>query len=156
MGASQALQLNLLDAVFGGGSSQSAWTGVATLYNGVSTSTYTTSLLDATIIAAEPTSAGSYARISVTNNSTNFPAATTSTATGTKKLHVSFSFPASTAAWSTGATALASFFWASVATLATGPVVWMGALSPATDVVNGSGVTFSYAIDAVQMTLAPA
>lgn len=156
MGASQAIQLNLLDAVFGGGASQSAWTGVATVYNGVSTSTYTTSLLDATIIAAEPTATGSYARISVTNNSTNFPAATTSTATGTKKLHVSFSFAASSAAWSTGATALASFFWASVATLATGPVMWMGALSPATDAVNGSGVTFTYAIDAVQMTLAPA
>jgi hypothetical protein len=156
MGASQALQLNLLDAVFGGGASQSAWTGVATMYCGVSTSTYSTTLLDATIIAAEPTSAGSYARIVVTNNSTNFPASTTSTATGTKKLHIAFSFVTSTAAWSTGATALASFFWSSVSTLATGPVVWMGALTPATDVVNGTGVTFTFAIDALQMTLAPA
>jgi hypothetical protein len=153
---SQALQLNILDAIFGGGASQSAWTGVATVYCGVSTSTYSVTLLDATIIAAEPSSTGSYARIVITNNSTNFPASTTSTATGTKKLHVAFSFTTSTAAWSTGATALASFFFSSVTTLATGPVMYMGALSPATDIVNGTGVTFTFAIDALQMTLAPA
>jgi hypothetical protein len=155
MGASQYLQLKLLDAVFGGGAAQSAWTGNATVYAGVSTSAYTTSLADATILAAEPTSAGSYARIAVTNNATNFPASTNSTVTGTKKLHVSFSFPASTAAWSTGATALASWFWADAATLGAGNNLWMGTLSPATLSVNGAGVTFTYAIDALVMTMVP-
>ena len=156
MGSSQYLQLKLLDSVFGGGASQSAWTGGATWYCGVSTSTYSTTLLDATILGAEPSATGSYARIVVTNNATNFPASTTSTATATKKLHVSFSFAASSAAWSTGATALASFFWADASTLGAGNCLWMGALSPATDAVNGAGVTFTFAIDALQMTLAPA
>jgi hypothetical protein len=156
MGISQALQLNLLDAVFGGGATQAAYTGQATNYVGVSTSTYTITLLDATIVAAEPSGTGSYARIAVTNNATNFPASTTSTATGTKKLHVAQSFAASTAAWSTGATALASFFFAATSTVQAGVPLWSGALSPATDIVNGTGVTFTFAIDAVQMTLAPA
>ncbi len=156
MGASQYLQLKLLDSVFGGGASQAAWTGGATWYCGVSTSTYTVTLLDATILGAEPSATGSYARIVVTNNATNFPASTTSTATGTKKLHVSFSFAASSAAWSTGATALASFFWADASTLGAGNCLWMGALVPATDAVNGAGVTFTFAIDALVMTLAPA
>jgi len=156
MGMSQYLQGHLLDAIFGGGAAQTAYTGQATCYIGVSTATYTTSLLDATLLAAEPSSTGSYARIVVTNNATNFPAATLSTATTTKKLHVSFSFAASSAAWSTGATALASFFIADASTLGAGNVLYMGALSPATDVVNGAGVTFSFAIDALQMTLAPA
>lgn len=156
MGASQYLQGHLLDAVFGGGAAQSAYTGQATCYLGVSTSTYTTTLLDATYLAAEPSATGSYARIVITNNSTNFPAATLATATTTKKLHVSFSFAASSAAWSTGATALASFFFADASTLGAGNPLWVGALSPATDAVNGAGVTLTFAIDAVVMTLAPA
>lgn len=145
------LEAKFLDAAFGGGAAQSVFTGNATLYIGVSTAASPAS--DATLLAAEPTATGNYSRIVVTNNSTNWPAAT-GTNPAIKKLHVSFSFPASTAAWSTGATPLASFFIADAATLAAGNVLWSGPLTPATDAVNGTGVTLSFAIDALQLTLA--
>jgi hypothetical protein len=140
----------LLQAVFGGGAAQSQWTGGATWFIGVSTAT--SPATDAAIKAAEPTATGSYARISITNNTTNFPVAS-GTRPATSKLHVSFSFPASSAAWSTTTTPLASWFIADVATLAAGNVLWSGALTPATDIVNGIGVTLSFAIDALQFTL---
>lgn len=147
---SQYLEPKLLDAVFGGGAAQTAWTGVATVYIGVSTAT--SPATDAALLAAEPTSAGNYSRIVVTNNATNLTPATSS-APATKKLHVAFSFPVSNAAWSTGANALLSFFVADAATLAGGNVLWSGPLSPATDVVNGTGVTLTFAIDALTFTL---
>ena len=50
-------------------------------------------------------------------------------------------------------TLLASWFIADAATLAGGNVLWSGACSPATDIVNGSGVTLSFAIDALVFTL---
>jgi hypothetical protein len=146
------LQPKLLDAIFGGGASQSAFTGNATVYVGVSTQAWSSSVTDANLKTGEPTSTGSYARIVVTNNATNWPAATGSNP-ATKKLHVAQSFAASTAAWSTGATALQSVFIADASTLAGGNILWSGALSPATDIVNGSGVTLSLAVDALQATL---
>jgi len=144
------LQAKLLDAVFGGGAAQSVFTGNATVYIGVSTQALPAT--DAVLLAAEPTSAGNYSRIVVTNNTTNFTAAT-GASPATKKLHVAFSFPASNAAWSSGATALATFFIADAATLGAGNVLWAGPLTPSTDSVNGSGVTLSFAIDALQTTL---
>lgn len=147
---SQYLQPLLLQAIFGGGAAQAQFTGNATLYIGVSTNAFPTT--DALLKSGEPTSAGSYARIVVTNNATNFPVAAGSNP-ATSKLHVAFSFAASSAAWSTGATPLASWFIADAATLAGGNVLWSGALNPATDIVNGAGVTLSFAIDALQFTL---
>ncbi len=147
---SQYLQPLLIQSVFGGGAAQSQWTGGATWYVGVSTAAFPTT--DALLKSGEPTSAGSYGRIVVTNNATNFPAASGSNPT-TTHLHVSFSFTASSAAWSTGGTPLASFFIADASTLGAGNVLWSGALSPATDIVNGSGVTLTFAIDALTFTL---
>ena len=155
---SQYLQPKILGAVFGGGAAQSSWTGGATWYIGVtmcqaSTATaWTTSVTDANLLAGEPTSAGNYGRIVVTNNATNFPAATGSNP-ATSKLHVAFSFAASNAAWSTGAQALTGFFIADASTLGAGNVLWSGALSPATDIVNGTGITFTFAIDQLTFTL---
>lgn len=148
----QYLQPLLLESVFGGGASQAKWTGVGTLYIAVSTQTWSSSVTDANLKTGEPTSTGSYARIAVTNNTTNFPSATGSNP-ATSELNVSFSFPASTAAWSTGTTPLASFFVADALTLGAGNLLWSGALTPATDIVNGSGITFTFAIDALQFTL---
>lgn len=147
---SQYLQPLLLQAVFGGGAAQSQFTGNATLFIGVCTQAFPTT--DALLKSTEPTNAGGYARISVTNNATNFPAAT-GTNPATSKLHIAFSFPASNAAWSTGATPLASWFIADASTLGAGNVLWSGACVPATDIVNGTGVTFSFAIDALAFTL---
>ncbi len=144
------LQLKLLDAVFGGGAAQSVFTGNATLFIGVSTQALPAT--DANVLLGEPTATGNYSRISVTNNTTNFPAST-GASPGTKKLHVSFSFPASNAAWSSGATVLVTFFISDASTLGAGNVLWAGPLVPATDIVNGTGITFTFAIDALQMTL---
>ena len=144
------LQPLLLQAVFGGGASQAQFTGNATVYIGVCTQASPTT--DALLKSTEPTSAGGYARIAVTNNTTNFPAAT-GVSPATSKLHISFSFPASSGAWSTGATALQSFFIADSATLAGGNILWSGPLTPSTDIVNGTGVTLTFAIDALQFTI---
>lgn len=144
------LQAKLLDTVFGGGASQTVFTGNATLYIGVSTTA--SPATDANILTGEPTSAGNYSRIAVTNNATNWPAATGSSP-ATKKLHVSQSFATSNAAWSTGSSALQSFFIADASTLGGGNVLWSGPLTPATDAVNGTGVTLSFGSDALQLTL---
>jgi hypothetical protein len=145
------------DFIFAAGLSTSPTAGPVplpnTLYIGVCTQAFPTT--DALLKSTEPTSTGSYARIVVPNNggaSGNWPLPTGSNP-ATSKLHIAFSFAASTAAWSTGATALASWFIADAPTLAGGNVLWSGALSPATDAVNGSGVTLSFAIDALQTTL---
>ena len=146
----QYLQPLLLQAIFGGGAAQSQFTGNATLYMGVSTAAFPTT--DALLKSGEPTATGSYARIVITNNATNFPAASGSNP-ATSKLHVAFSFAVSTAAWSTGGTPLQSWFFADAPTLGAGNVHWSGACVPATDIVNGAGVTFSWAIDAQSYTL---
>ena len=148
----QYIQPLLLQAIFGGGSSQTQWTGVATIYVGLSTQGWSTSVTDANLKTGEPTSAGAYARIAVTNNTTNFPTATGSNP-ATSKLATAQSYAASTAAWSTGASALQSVFFADASTLAGGNILWSGPLSPSTDVVNGSGVTLSFAANALQMTV---
>ena len=149
---SQYIQPLLLQSILGGGASQTQWTGVATVYIGISTQTWSTSVTDASLKTGEPSSTGGYARISVTNNTTNFPAATGSNP-ATSKLATAQSYPTSTAAWSTTTTALASMFIADASTLAGGNILWSAALSPATDICNGSGVTLSYAANAVQATL---
>lgn len=148
----QYLQPKLLGAVFGGGASQTSWTGVATLYVGLSTQAWSTTVTDAELLAGEPTATGAYARIAVTNNTTNFPAPTGSNPC-TVKLATAESFPTSTAAWSTGTTALASVFIADSATLDSGNILWSAALTPDTDTVNGSGVTLSFAANALEATL---
>lgn len=127
------------------------WTAPATLYIGVGTVANTSANVDATLAAGEPTiGTGSYARIVVTNNTTNFPTPTGSNPT-TSKLHVAFSFAASTAAWSTGATALQS--WMIFDAASAGNMLWNGPLVPATFTVNAAGVTLSYAIDALTASL---
>lgn len=160
-GPSTYLMPLLLEAVFGGGASQSAFTGNATLYLGVSTAVESNVQTDALIKSGEPTSTGAYARTAVTNNTTNFPnpaAASGTPLTSTSKLAVAFNIPSgattSSAAWSTTTTALASFFLADASTLGGGNILFHGALTPATDIVNGAGVQFQFAINALQFTLA--
>ncbi len=146
-GPSTFMQGKLINGVFGA----VAYSWPATVYIGVSTVANSTANVDATVAAGEPTiGTGSYARIVVTNNTTNFP-----TATGTNptlsKLHVSFSFAASSAAWTSGASALES--WMAFDAATAGNMLWNGPLVPATDVVNGAGVTLSFAIDALTASL---
>lgn len=125
-----------------------------TLYIGLSTQAWSNSVTDANLLSGEPTASGSYARIVCLNSSTNWPVATGPVSgVDTIQNAVAQSFAASTAAYSTTTTPLASWFAADASTLAGGHVIWSGALTPATDICNGSGVTFSFAINALKATV---
>ncbi len=105
----------------------------------------------AAILSAEPTSTGSYARVSVVNNAANFSASTGSYPS-TKQLAGTVTFTQSTAAWSSGATALVIFFIADVSTLAGGNLLSWGYLTtPQT--VNAASITPSFAASALTHTL---
>jgi hypothetical protein len=91
----------LADSQFGAGAITVSTAGFingtfapTTWYLGLST---TTPNEDGTAFT-EPT-AGAYARVAVTNNSANFPAATTSSGTTTKTTAVKCTFPNPTANW---------------------------------------------------------
>lgn len=125
-----------------------------TVYLGASTATWSATVTDATLLAGEPTATGSYARLAILNNPLNWPLATGPTAgISTVQNNIAQSVVTSTAAWSTTTTPLASLFFADASTLAGGHVLWSGALAPATDIVNGTGVSFSFAIGALKQTL---
>jgi hypothetical protein len=147
---SQYLQPLVMVAIMGGGAAQSSWTGGATWYWGVSTQA-AAGATDATILSGEPTSGtGGYGRVTYTNNGTNF---TNSGANPTTiKAHVAWNFTASSGAWSSSTTAIPTVFLADGNTPGAGHVITYAPLTPATDTVNGSGVTLSFAADAVQFT----
>ena len=151
------LQISVGDFIFLGGSSsaggatttegvQAHWN---TLYVGLSTATYTSS--QASILSGEPTSSGSYARIVVVNNQTNFPLPT---AASPSVLTVAApqNFAASTSSgWSTGASNLNSLFIADASTLAGGNVIAVGALGTP-QAVASAGVTLSITSLTIAMT----
>ena len=87
---SDFLELEVLDHVFGA----AAYTAPVTIYVGL----WTAALADAsTGSTANEVSGGSYARVAVTNNATNFPAASA----GAKSNGTAVTFPAATASWGT-------------------------------------------------------
>jgi hypothetical protein len=109
----------------------------------------------ASLLGAEPSATGGYARVSVINNAANFSAATLPAGTSPPALKVNaaaITFPASTAAWSSGATVLDAFFIADASTLGAGNVLAWGYLSVA-QAVNASGITPSFAGGALSATL---
>lgn len=85
---SNFLELELLDHVFG----NAAYSAPVTLYVALSTADPT----DAGSGLAEPSGNG-YARVAVTNNATNFPAASG----GAKSNGTAITFPQATGAWGT-------------------------------------------------------
>ena len=86
-GISDYLENKLLDHVFGA----TSYSAPATLYVALSTTTPTDSGN-----VTEPTS-GAYARVAVTNNTTNWPNASS----GSKSNGVAITFPQATALWGT-------------------------------------------------------
>ena len=84
---SDFLELEILDHVFGA----AAYTAPATIY----VAAYTANPTDAG--GGTPVSGGSYVRLAVTNNATNFPAA----AAGAKSNGTDFTFVTATANWGT-------------------------------------------------------
>ena len=83
--ATDYLEDELLDHVLGA----AAYSAPATVYIGLATG-----VTDAGVVTGEP-STGSYARVAVTNNSTNFPAASG----GSKSNGTKISFPEATGDW---------------------------------------------------------
>lgn len=120
-----------------------------TLYIGLTTQAVA-GATQANVLSGEPTSAGSYARIVVANNQTNFPIATA--ASPSVLSAGALTFVASTAAWSTGATNLVQCFIADASTLAGGNVLAFGALG-VPQAVNASGITLSFAANALSISL---
>jgi hypothetical protein len=93
----------------------------------------------------EPSSTGSYARVTFSAGTTNWNAATStagSASTVTNK--IACTFPASTAAWSTTSTALSFAILMSSATLGSGTFYGRASLT-ASQTVNASGITLSFA-----------
>jgi hypothetical protein len=93
MGATLGREAIIADSQFGGGSS--TW-APATWYLALSTTTPSNDGSNFT----EP-SGGSYARVSITNNATNFPAAVNDNGVTKKISGAKFTFPNPTGAWGT-------------------------------------------------------
>ena len=91
MGASDAREILIANSQFGGGAT--TW-APATWYLGLSTNTPN----DDGTGFVEPVG-GSYARVTVTNNATNFPTAATVSGVTTKKNGAKFTFPNPSGLW---------------------------------------------------------
>lgn len=122
-GFSDYLEAKLLDHVFGA----SAYTAPVTLYLGLSVGDPT----DAGTQTGEPAS-GSYARVEITNNATNFPNATA----GSKENGATFTFPKATGSWGT----VTHFFIADAPT--GGNILTSGQLTESKAVTSGDTINF--------------
>lgn len=128
------LEAKILDLVFGA----TAFTAPSPIYLGLSTTTIT----DAGGNITEP-SGFAYARVSITNNSTNWPAA--SVGAGSKANGVAFTFPAATGAWGT----ITDFFISDASS--GGNILAYGVLTLSKAINNGD--TASFAIGDITITL---
>lgn len=126
------LENKILDHVFG----NTAYSTPATVYVGLSTTTIT----DAGGNITEP-AGGSYARVSVTNNVTNWPNASG----GSKSNGTAITFPTATGSWGT----IIDFFIADASS--GGNILGYGTLTVSKTV--SSGDTLSFAASALTVTL---
>lgn len=126
------LENKLLDLVFGA----VAFSAPATTYIGLSTTTIT----DAGGNITEP-SGNAYARVAVTNNATNWPAASA----GSKANGAAINFAQASGSWGT----LTDFFVGDAASA--GNILAYGALSASKAIGNGD--TASFAIGDIVITL---
>lgn len=126
------LENKILDHIFGGGD----FTRPATVYIGLSTTTVT----DAGGNITEPSGNG-YARVAVTNNATNFPAASG----GSKSNGTTVAFPQASGNWIT----VTDFFISDASS--SGNILGYGALSASKTV--GVNDTASFAPGALTMSI---
>lgn len=105
----------------------------ATVYVALSTAAYSDA---ATGAAMTEVSGGAYARVAVTNNATNWPAAT-GASPAQKQNGVSITFPTATAAWGT----VAAFYIVDAGT--GGNVLYGGDLTTAKAIASGDTATFA-------------
>jgi hypothetical protein len=148
MPMSQYQEAAILNQMF----NQTSYTPPTTIYLGLS-SQGVSGATDSSLLAAEPTTAGSYARVAITNNATNFPNATSSTPT-LKNLATTQTFTTSTGSgWTYTGSFLVTFMFCDASTVQGGHVIWYGSLSPSTTTVTASGITLSFAGNAIQISL---
>lgn len=127
MSFSDYLEKKLLDHVFGG----TAYSAPATLYLGLSTADPG----DDGAALAEP-SGGGYARVAVTNNTTNFPDATGTTPT-TKATGAAIPFAGASGSWGL----ITHFVWFDA--VSGGNILASGALTASQSVEPGDVPTFN-------------
>lgn len=132
-GFSNYLEDEILDHIFGGGD----YTRPATLYVSLHTA-------DPGETGASEASGSGYARKSVTNDATNFPAASS----GAKANGVAVTFAVATGNWSSSANMTHFGIWDA---LSSGNFIGGGSLSVAKPVLNGD--TASFAIGDLDITL---
>lgn len=127
------LESKALDIILGGVS----WTYPGTVYIALSTAAFSASSTGSSMTEV---SGGSYARVSVTNNSTNWPAASA----GAKANGAVFTFPAATANWGT----VLSFY---IVDASSGGNALYGADLTTSRTIN-NGDTASFAVSAITLT----
>lgn len=110
-----------------------AVTAPATVYIALSTAAYSDA---ATGSSMTEVSGGAYARVAVTNNTTNWPAAT-GTSPATKSNGTAFTFPTATASWGT----ILSFYIVDAAS--GGNVLYGGDLTTSKAIASGDTATFA-------------
>lgn len=135
MSASDYLEKKIIDHVLG----KQTYTPPDTIYIGLTTVAVVDADTGSTV--TEPSS-GAYARVAVTNNATNFPNATGTSAT--KSNGTDIVFPEATASWGT----VTHFFYADA--LTGGNILFHGELtSPA---AVGTGVTPKFSTGSLTIT----
>lgn len=122
----QTLELNVLDHMFG----KTTYTAPVTHYIALFTLAPTSSG------GGTEVTGGSYARVAVTNNTTNWSNATTTSGIGRKVNGTTFTFPAPTANWGT---VVAFAVMASSAGVTLADYIAWGSLSPSKTINNGDG-----------------
>jgi len=129
MNLGNTLKNAILDHLFG----KTTYTAPSTLYLALFTTPPTSAG------GGSEVSGGSYARAAVTNNTTNFPSASS----GAKTTGAQIAFPAATAGWGT-VTAFGVFDASSG-----GNLLWWGPVEPSANVVSGD----TFRIEAGNLTL---
>lgn len=131
---SNDLEDKVLDHIFGGGD----YSRLATVYVGL----WTAALSDtSTGSSANEVSGGSYARVAVTNNATNWPAASG----GAKANGTVITFPTATGSWGTVT------YFAVLSAATAGDILGWSILTQSKAI--GSGDTASFAVGDLDITL---
>ena len=138
---SDYLEKKILDLVLGA----TAFTAPATVYIALSTAAYSDAATGASMNEVPTAGSTGYLRVTLTNNATNWPAAT-GTNPATKANGVAIIFPTATASWGT----VNSFYICDAATVGTGNVLYGGDLTVPKAV--GSGDTASFGIGTLTVT----
>jgi len=108
----------------------------STVYIALSTAAYSDASTGASM--TEVSNSNAYARVAVTNDATNWPAAT-GTSPASKSNGAAFTFPAATGSWGT----VTSFYIVDSGTYGAGNVLYGGDLTASKAIASGDTATFA-------------